>query len=60
MVSRTPNLQEMGRFSKSIIQEWSPAKFAEGMLQAATMALAVGPRRPRLVDRLMIKALLVM
>ncbi len=29
LVSRTPDLQKMGRRSRSIIQGWSPAKFAE-------------------------------
>ena len=57
LVSRTPDLQKMGRRSRSIIQGWSPAKFAEGMLQAATTALTVGPLHPRLVDRLLVKAL---
>jgi glycosyltransferase involved in cell wall biosynthesis len=55
-VSDHPNLDGMGEASRTIIGQWSPDRFAEGMLRAAETASAVGPIRPRPLDILLLLA----
>jgi glycosyltransferase involved in cell wall biosynthesis len=59
LLSRASDLQRMSQICERIIREWSPARFAVGMLEAATTALAIGPLRPRRSDSLMLKALAI-
>jgi glycosyltransferase involved in cell wall biosynthesis len=59
MTRLAPELrQNMGCRSRQIVAEFGPAKFAEGLLAAATAALASRAKDPRLVDRLVLKSLL--
>jgi glycosyltransferase involved in cell wall biosynthesis len=51
------DLQAMGQASQQIVAEWSPDRFAEGMLSAARAALDVGAPRPSFFDSLLLKAL---
>ncbi|GAA5133641.1 glycosyltransferase family 4 protein [Prosthecobacter algae] len=51
-------LRQMGRESERIIADWGPARFAEGMRQAAITALKTGAKKPSLVDRVLLKILM--
>ncbi|MES2505738.1 MAG: glycosyltransferase family 4 protein [Verrucomicrobiota bacterium] len=51
-------LRQMGCESEQIIADWGPARFAEGMRQAAARALSTGGRKPSLVDRVLLKILM--
>jgi 1,2-diacylglycerol 3-alpha-glucosyltransferase len=48
-------LMEMGNASRAIIANWGPDRFAEGLKQAVEMALYVGPIRPSLLQRNILK-----
>jgi len=43
--------------SRGIIKNWGPDRFASGLQQAAEAALAAGPVKPNLVQRLILRAL---
>lgn len=51
-------LERMGEASRRIIAHWGPERFAQGLKQAVDKALEVGPRKPSVVDRLLLKALM--
>lgn len=52
------SLAEMGAASRSIISNWGPERFAEGLQSAVRKALEVGPIKSTLLQRLILKALL--
>ena len=49
---------EMGAKSREIIANWGPERFATGLQSAMRKALAVGPIKPTLLQRMILKALL--
>ena len=49
---------KMGDASRQIISVWGPERFAAGLEAAAECAIAVGPKRPSLMQRMILKALL--
>lgn len=51
-------LKQMSFESTRIISSWGPRRFASGLKAAAEKALAVGPVKPTLLQRLLLKALL--
>ena len=53
------SLEEMGNASREIISQWGPERFARGLKEAADCALSVGPVRPTLVQRMILKAMLL-
>lgn len=59
-LAETPKhrLTEMADASRAIISEWGPDRFASGLKQAVECALRVGPIRPTLMQKLILKALL--
>jgi glycosyltransferase involved in cell wall biosynthesis len=52
-------LSDFGVASQRIIANWGPERFASGLKAAAEMALKVGPVKPSIVQRLVLKALLI-
>ena len=52
-------LSTFGAASLSIIADWGPARFATGLKAAVEKALEVGPQRASLLDRLILKALML-
>jgi glycosyltransferase involved in cell wall biosynthesis len=50
------DLRAMGQASEQIVAEWSPDRFAEGMLSAARAALSKGAPRPPFLGSLLLKA----
>jgi glycosyltransferase involved in cell wall biosynthesis len=59
-LTETPKhrLSEMGDASRTIISEWGPERFASGLKAAVDKALEVGPVKPTLLQRTILKALL--
>lgn len=55
---KTEALERMGEAGRRIITDWGPERFAQGLKQAVDKALEVGPRKPSVVDRLLLKALM--
>jgi 1,2-diacylglycerol 3-alpha-glucosyltransferase len=53
-----PPLSAFGSESQRIISEWGPDRFANGLKQAVECALRVGPVKPTLLQRMILKALL--
>jgi glycosyltransferase involved in cell wall biosynthesis len=51
-------LSTMGAASQRIISEWGPERFASGLKAAMDKALEVGPVRPTLLQRMILKAML--
>jgi glycosyltransferase involved in cell wall biosynthesis len=51
------DLGAMGEVSQQIIDNWSPDRFAEGMLSAAKTALTFNSPRPNVVDSFLLRAL---
>ena len=51
-------LAQMGDASHRIISQWGPERFASGLHAAAACALRVGPVKPTLTQRMLLKALL--
>ncbi len=47
----------LGEASRGIVSKWGPERFGSGLRQAAEVALRIGPRRPGIVDRLLLKQL---
>ncbi len=47
----------MGEASRQTIAAWGPERFASGLVEAGTMAVKAGPRRPGILDRLLLRAL---
>jgi hypothetical protein len=56
-LSDLQNLDAMGEVSQKVISNWSPDRFAEGMLSAANMARAIGSPRPGLVESILLHTL---
>jgi glycosyltransferase involved in cell wall biosynthesis len=54
-----PQLSAFGAASREIISEWGPERFALGLQQAVETALHMLPPRPSLIDRLLLRALLM-
>jgi glycosyltransferase involved in cell wall biosynthesis len=52
-----PEREAMGKASQEIIQRWSPETFAIGLERAVKAAMNAPPRRPALLDRLLLRAL---
>jgi 1,2-diacylglycerol 3-alpha-glucosyltransferase len=52
-------LSEFGAASARIISNWGPERFAAGLKQAAECALRVGPVKPTLPQRMVLKTLLL-
>jgi glycosyltransferase involved in cell wall biosynthesis len=51
-------LKRMGGESTRIIANWAPERFARGLKAASDCALAVGPKRGTVVDRLLLRLLM--
>jgi 1,2-diacylglycerol 3-alpha-glucosyltransferase len=51
------NLDAMGKVSQQIISNWSPDRFAEGMLSAANTARAIGSPRPGPIESFLLHTL---
>jgi glycosyltransferase involved in cell wall biosynthesis len=51
-------LERMGAVSARIIADWGPDRFANGLKQAVECALRVGPVKPTLLQRMILKAML--
>ena len=51
-------LSTFGLASQRIISEWGPEQFAAGLKAAADCALTVGPAKPTLLQRLILKVML--
>jgi glycosyltransferase involved in cell wall biosynthesis len=52
------SLAQMGNASRAIIANWGPDRFAEGLKQAVAKALDVGPKRPSMLQQLILKLML--
>jgi hypothetical protein len=52
-------LSTLGSASARIISDWGPERFALGLKQAAETALRLPPPRAGLIDRLLLRALLM-
>lgn len=52
-------LSTFGNASREIISHWGPERFGEGLQQAVACALRVPPPKTSLVDRLLLRALLM-
>ncbi len=52
-------LADFGAASARIISEWGPERFAAGLKDAVDCALKIGPVKPTLLQRLILKAMLV-
>jgi hypothetical protein len=52
------NLAAMGKASLEIVVDWSPARFANGMLKAAEAALASPRPSAGVLDRLLLSLLM--
>lgn len=52
-------LSAFGDASRTIIADWGPERFAAGLKQAVECALQVGPKRASLLQRLILRALLL-
>ncbi len=52
------SLSEFGDASRRIISEWGPARFASGFKQAVAKTLEVGPTKPAVLRRVLLRALL--
>jgi 1,2-diacylglycerol 3-alpha-glucosyltransferase len=52
------SLSAFGNASRRIIADWGPERFASGLKAAVDKALEVGPVKPTLVQRMVLKALL--
>jgi len=52
------SLSAFGDASRRIISDWGPERFALGLQSAVRQALAVGPIKPTLLQRMILKALL--
>jgi glycosyltransferase involved in cell wall biosynthesis len=50
--------EELGAKSREIISNWGPGRFANGLKAAAECALRVGPAKPTLLQRMILRALL--
>jgi glycosyltransferase involved in cell wall biosynthesis len=48
----------LGSASREIISQWGPERFAKGLKEAVDCALSVGPVKPTLLQRMILKALL--
>ena len=55
--SRFP-ISDFGAASRHIISNWGPERFAQGLKMAVEKSLEVGPVKPTLLQRLVLKALL--
>jgi glycosyltransferase involved in cell wall biosynthesis len=55
---QTSRLSAFGDASRAIISNWGPARFASGLQAAVDCALAVGPKKASLLDRLLLCALI--
>jgi glycosyltransferase involved in cell wall biosynthesis len=56
---RAPSsLAQMGNASREIIANWGPDRFAAGLQAAAAKALDVGPKRPSILQQLILKLML--
>jgi glycosyltransferase involved in cell wall biosynthesis len=51
------SLSAFGLASQRIIADWGPERFAQGLKAAVECALAVGPKRAAVLDRLLLRAL---
>jgi glycosyltransferase involved in cell wall biosynthesis len=51
------SLSAFGLASQRIINEWGPERFASGLKAAVECALAIGPKRATLLDRVILRAL---
>jgi glycosyltransferase involved in cell wall biosynthesis len=51
------SLSAFGEASRRIISEWGPERFASGLKAAVECALAIGPKRATLLDRVILRAL---
>ncbi len=52
-------LSAWGEASRRIISGWGPDRFANGLKQAMECALRVGPARPKLLQRIILNALIL-
>ena len=52
-------LMAFGQASQRIIADWGPERFAAGVTSAAEKALEVGPKKPLLVQRLLLRGLIL-
>ena len=52
-------LSAFGSTSREIISNWGPERFAAGLKSAVEEAMKVGPKRAGVVDRLLLRALLM-
>jgi glycosyltransferase involved in cell wall biosynthesis len=52
------DLQAMGTASRSIISQWGPDRFAQGLRRAVAAALDAGPPSSSIFDRLLLKGLM--
>jgi glycosyltransferase involved in cell wall biosynthesis len=50
---------KMGDASREIISNWGPERFASGLQQAVECALRIGPVKPTLLQKLILKGMLV-
>ena len=57
--AKTAQLSAFGSESQRIISQWGPERFAKGLKEAVDCALSVGPVRPTLVQRMILKAMLL-
>jgi glycosyltransferase involved in cell wall biosynthesis len=49
----------MGEMSKNIIDEWGLGRFSSGLAEACSLATSRKSKRPKLIDRLLLKAALL-
>jgi glycosyltransferase involved in cell wall biosynthesis len=52
-------LAEFGLASRAIVGNWGPERFAQGLNAAAMRAIAAGPLRPSLLQRLLLRTSLI-
>lgn len=52
------DLETMGRAGRTIIADWSPERFADGLEKAVEAALRVGPKRQSFLDRAVLLAMM--
>lgn len=55
-----PDRKSLGETGKRIIADWGLDRFAGGLRQAADKALEVGPKKAGLLDRILLKSLILL